>query len=106
MRQTLDFMESFVVVGLVLAGLSGISYHLMRDEGWLEMIFGNFWDFSIRYPLIAVPLIVGALVLGKMWRDDRVSHGKQSNAAGAFALYTTVVAGAYFLGQLFFNGTF
>jgi hypothetical protein len=49
---------------------------------------------------------VGALVLGKMWRDDRVAHGRQSNAAGAFVLYSIGVAGAYFLGPLFFNGTF
>jgi hypothetical protein len=105
MRQTLDFMESFVVVGLVMAGLAGLSYHLLRDEGWLEMVFGSVWDFSIRYPLIAVPLVAGALVLGKMWRDDRVAHGKHSSKGGAAALYLIVAAGIYFVGHFLIKGT-
>ena len=105
MRQTLDFMESFVVVGLVLAGLAGLSYQFLRDDGWMEMLFGNVWDFSVRYPLIAVPLIAGALVLGKMWRDDRVAHGKQSSKAGAAVLYLIVASGAYFAGRWALSGS-
>ena len=105
MRPTLDFLESFVMIALALAGLAGISYHLFRDDGWLEMFFGNYWDYTVRYPLIALPLTVGAIWLGMMWRDDRVAHGKQSNRAGAGALYVMSAAGAYFIGSYFLRGT-
>ncbi len=105
MRQTLDFLESFVMIAFALAGLAGISYHLFRDDGWLEAIVGNAWDYTIRYPLIALPLIAGALIFGKMWRDDRVAHGKQSSKTGAAVLYIISAAGVYFIGHYALRGT-
>ena len=105
MRQTLDFLESFVMIALALAGLMGISYNLFRDDGWLEMIVGNFWDYTVRYPLIAIPMLAGAVILGKMWRDNRVSHGKQSSRAGAAILYVMSAAGIYFIGHFALRGT-
>src|SRR5262245_32186815 len=106
MKQTLDFVESLVVVALVMTGLGGIFYHLLREDGWMEKIFGSTWDFTVRYPLIAVPLVIGGLVLGKMWRDDRVAHGKQSSKAGTAMLYLILAAGVYFVGHFFLNGSF
>jgi hypothetical protein len=104
-KQTLDFLESFLMIALALAGLAGISYNLFRDDGWLEAILGNFWDYTVRYPLIAIPLLAGAVILGKMWRDDRVSHGKQSSRAGAAILYVVSGAGVYFIGHYVLRGS-
>ena len=54
MKQVLEYVQSFVMIGLVLSGIGGISYHMFRDGGWVEIIFGNIWDVSVEYPLIAL----------------------------------------------------
>ena len=105
MKQTLDFLQSLVFVAFFLAGLAGLSFHLLRDEGWLEEMFGTTWDFTIRYPLIAVPLILGAIIVGKLWRDDRVAHGKHSSKAGSIVLYVIVGAGLYYTAHYLVHGT-
>ena len=106
MKQTLLFLESFFVVALFMTGLAGLSYHTLRDEGWLEETFGRTWDFTVRYPMIAIPLLAGAIVMAKLWRDNRVAHGRQSSRAGSIVLYAIVAAGIYFAGHFLIKGTF
>jgi hypothetical protein len=93
-------------VALFMTGLAGLSFHVLRDDGWLEETFGRTWDFTVRYPMIAIPLILGALAMGKMWRDDRVGRGKQSTRAGSMALYAIVAAGIYYTGHFLIYRTF
>ena len=63
MKQYLEYFESFAVIVLVLFGIGGFSYHLFRDNGWVETALGNLWSASIQYPLIALPVIVGAVFI-------------------------------------------
>ena len=63
---------------LVLFGIGGFSYHCFRDDGWIEAVLGNVWDATVQYPLIAIPVIVGAVFLGKMWNQSRLTHGRTS----------------------------
>ena len=62
MKQFLEYAESFAVIVIVLFGITGISYHLFRDDGWIEAVAGYVWDVSVQYPLIALPVIVAANV--------------------------------------------
>jgi len=36
LKHILDFLESFVIIVLVLAGLVGLSYRMFRGGGWFE----------------------------------------------------------------------
>ena len=96
MNPKLEFLVSFVVIALVLFGLGGVSYNLFREDGWVEQIFGNIWETSIKYPLIAIPLIVGGVLLGSMWRDHRVAKGRQSKLP-TYIVYVMMVAGLYYI---------
>ena len=105
MKQYLEYVESFVVIVLVLFAIGGFSYHLFRDGGWVEKVLGNLWDVSVQYPLIALPVIVAAFFLGKRWNDARITHGRASKLPD-FVIYGLMVAGVVFIGRFFWLGTF
>ena len=41
MKLIRDFLESFVIVVLVIAGIGGILYHLFRQAGWGTLALVN-----------------------------------------------------------------
>ena len=104
MKQIVEFLESFVVVGLVLAGIAGISYNLFRAEGWIETALGKVWDFNYQYPLIAIPVTIGAVVMFRLWSRDKVLHSKTSRVPNLI-LYALVIAGAYYIGRYAITGS-
>jgi hypothetical protein len=104
LKQYLEFVYSFIVIVLVLSGLGGISFNLFRDDGWIESLFGKIWAVHIQYPLIAIPVTIGAVVLGAMWRDNRIAKGQRSNLP-TYVLYMLMAAGAYYLYQYAVYGT-
>ncbi len=104
MKQIVEFLESFIIVGLVLAGIAGISYNLFRDEGWIESALGNILSFNVQYPLIAIPVTIGAIVMFRLWSRDRVIHGKTSRLPNLI-LYGLVIAGAYYIGRYAITGS-
>ncbi|MDP2164704.1 MAG: hypothetical protein Q8K21_10895 [Hydrogenophaga sp.] len=104
MKQVYEFLESFVVIALVLAGISGISYNLFRADGWLETVIGNIWSLGTQYIVIAVPVLVGAIVLFDLWRSGRVIHSKTSILPNLL-LYSLIGAGVYYIGRYVVTGT-
>jgi hypothetical protein len=104
-KQYLEYFESFVVIVLVLFGIGGFSYHLFRDDGWVETALGNLWGVSIQYPLIALPVIVGAVFLFKTWNAARIAHGRATNLPD-LAIYALMASGAVFVGRYFYLGYF
>lgn len=105
MKQILEYLQSFAVIGLVLAGIGGLSYHMFKEDGWIENILGDIWDIGIQYPLIAIPVIVGAIFFGRMWREDRLTKGRHSKLPDLF-IYGLMAAGVFFIGRLFIHGSF
>ncbi len=103
-KQFLEYAESFTVIILVLFGITGFSYHLFRDDGWIEAVVGNVWDISVQYPLIVLPVIVAAVVLGKTWNQARLASGHTSKLPD-FVIYALMAAGAVFIVRYFWYGT-
>ena len=103
MKQYLEYAESFAVIVLVLFGITGFSYHLFKDNGWIEAALGNLWDVSIQYPLIALPVIVAAVYLGKLWNQSRLAHGRTSKLPD-LAIYALMASGAVFIVRYFWFG--
>jgi len=104
LKKALEYLESFAVLALILAGLTGFAYHLFREGGWIESVTGSFWSFTMRSPLIVLVTIAGATVIALIWRRDRKTeqaHGK----AATMVFYSMVAAGVYFLGRLAIVGT-
>jgi hypothetical protein len=102
-KEFLEYVESFAVIILVLFGITGFSYHLFRDDGWIEAAVGNVWDATLQYPLITLPVIVAAVVLGKTWNQARLAHGHTSKLPD-FVIYALMAAGAVFIVRYFWYG--
>jgi hypothetical protein len=104
LKQYLEFLESLVAVALILAGLGGLSFNLVRDDGWIETIVGNIWDLNVQYPLIAIPLTIGAIVLGLMWRENRIVKGHH-NRLPTFVICALMATGAYYIWSFITRGS-
>jgi membrane protein implicated in regulation of membrane protease activity len=104
-KQTFEYLESFAVMALLSVGLTGASYHLFRDGGWVEAAGGSLWAFITDSPLMALGVILSSIVLTWMWRRSR-SFQKQNTKAATAVFYTMLASGAYFLGRLTLVGTF
>jgi hypothetical protein len=76
---------------------------LFKDNGWIEAVVGNLWDVSIQYPLIALPVIVAAVFLGKRWNQSRIAHGRFSKLPD-LVIYALMASGAVFIFRYFWFG--
>ena len=105
MKQTLNYLISFVTITLVLAGLGGISYNIFREGGWAGSFFGKLLDVQLDNPIIAVPVTIAVVFVGKMWYDRQVEHGKTSKLPDVL-IYVIMAAGVFFLWRFFSTGSF
>ena len=105
MKQLVEFLESFIVIALVLTGIGGISFNLFRVDGWLETALGSIWKLDTQYILIAIPVLVGAVIMFNLWRGGRVIHSRTSIIPNLI-LYSLFVAGVYYIGRYVLTGTF
>jgi hypothetical protein len=103
-NRTLDYLQSFFTIILVLFGIGGFSYHFFKDDGWIEAAVGNMWGATVQYPLIAIPIIIGAILLGKMWNKSRLTHGRTSRLPD-YVVYGLMAAGVVFIGRWLLYGT-
>ena len=105
MKQIYDYFVSFLTITLVLAGLGGVSYNMFREGGWLGAIFGKFADVSLENPVFAIPVTIGAVIVGKMWYDHQVAKGQTSKMPDVL-IYVIMAAGAFFFWRLYSTGSF
>jgi hypothetical protein len=104
-KQIYEYIYSFVTIGLVLAGIGGVAYNAFREGGWLGILFSKFVDVQLENPLIAIPVTIGAVVIGKMWRDNQIAKGRTSKLPDVF-VYVIMAAGAFYLWRFFSTGSF
>lgn len=104
MNQTTEYLKSFATIVLILFAIAGFSYHFFKDDGWIEHALGSAWNVSVRYPLIALPVIIVAIFIGKFWRSEAAAHGKISKVPN-IVIYAMMTAGAIFVGRFFMYGS-
>ncbi len=103
MKQAYEYLVSLATITLVMAGIGGVSFNTFRDRGWLESLLGRLWSFELDYPMIAIPVTVGGVLLLRAWRNHQVVHGRISRLP-AFLIYCLMGAGAYFIGYYALHG--
>lgn len=103
MKQILEYIQSFVTIGLVLAGIGGVFYHMFKKDGWVPTALGTVWDFQLSNPLVAIPLTLAVLFFGKMWMDRQRAKGFTSRLPNVL-IYVVMAAGVYFIYQFVTQG--
>ncbi len=96
MNQVFEYLKSFISIVLMLAGIGGVCWDLFKEGGWLGKILGKFWYAQLNYPMIAIPVTIAVVVLGKMWHDRQVEKGYTSKLP-AVLIYLVMAAGVYYL---------
>lgn len=104
MKQIFDFVSTFVAVALILAGIGGVAYNMFKENGWLGAILGKVWDAQLENPLVAIPVTIAVLFIGKMWYDHNRATGHTSKLPNVL-IYVIMATGVYFIYQLAVNGT-
>lgn len=103
MKQILDYVQSFVTIALMLAGIGGVSYHMFKNDGWLSTALGSVWDFQMSNPVVAIPVTIAVVVIGKLWFDHQRAKGHTSRLPDAL-IYVIMAAGVYFIYQFVSQG--
>ena len=105
MKQVLDYINAFVTITLILAGLGGLSYNLFKENGWLGAILGKWWSAQMEHPMIALPVTIAVLFIGKLWFDHNRAKGHTSKVPDVM-IYVIMALGVFFLYRLIVNGSF
>jgi hypothetical protein len=97
-KQIIDYLQSFVMVGLILAGIGGAAYHMFKKDGWLSTALGAVWNFQMMNPVVAIPITIAIVVIGKLWFDHQRAKGYASRLPNIL-IYVVMLAGVYFIYQ-------
>ena len=95
-KQVFVYIGAFITITLILAGIGGVSYHTFKEGGWLGVILGKVWDVQVEHPVIAIPITLTVLFVGKMWYDHNRAKGYTSRLPNAL-IYVVMAAGVYFI---------
>ena len=104
MKQVFEYVTSFVTIVLVLAGIGGVAYNLFRDGGWLGLALGKVWEINLRYPVVAIPVTLAIVILGKLWYDHNRAKGRTSKLPDV-VIYVIMAGGLYFLWRMITTGS-
>jgi len=104
MKQAIESIVYFFAVILVLTGIAGVSYHLLREEGWIETMLGNIWNMEIQSSMIAVPVTIAAFIMFRLWHRNQVIHSSTSRLPNFF-VYALMAGGVYFIGHYAVTGS-
>ena len=105
MKLIRDFLESFVIVVLVIAGIGGIFYHVFRQAGWGRAIVDKTFELYFLHPTPMISATVVAVIAGVLWHERRTAKGKYNKKLPTYVLYVLMAAGAYFIGRYAIRGT-
>ncbi len=98
----IKLVVALVCFFLTLSGVAGLAYKIFNPDGWLVQALGLVWDLELHYSLMAVPVLIAAIVLGKM-----LLSGFFNNISGTIGNWLTgafMALGVYFIVRLFFYG--
>lgn len=96
MKKVLEYVSSFITVALILAGIGGASFHTFKEGGWLGTVLGKVWDVQMQHPVIAIPVTLAVLFIGKLWHDHYRAKGYTSRLPNLI-IYAIMAAGVYFI---------
>jgi hypothetical protein len=100
MNRLLRDIGYFLILALMVLGITGVIYHAIGENGWIERFFGGLLDQSIS---AIVLIILGVLLV--IWLTRRWLIASQANALfNDLLMYAMVALGVFFLGRLVLNG--
>lgn len=88
-------LASALFLALIVIGISGLSWDLFKDDGWIERRIGALWGEGFRHPMILAPIIVGTVLAANAFLHGGLVPGKGRRTAQAM-IYLFISAGLYY----------
>ena len=105
MKHILDFLESFVLIILVLAGLVGLSYRMFRGGGWFESALQRVAEIVFQNVTLSIVVATGVIIPLVIWHERRAATGAHGKRLPTIILYALMAAGVFFVGHYAIRGT-
>jgi len=102
-KKIIEYVQSFVTIALLLAGIGGFSYHMFKEGGWFGKALGTIWDAQVDNPVVAIPVTIGVVFILKMWYDHNRAKGHTSKLPDVM-IYVIMAAGLYFIWDFWTKG--
>lgn len=90
---------------LMVFGIIGLAILIFSDTGLLVTLGGKLTQIDSLELLLAIPLLIVAIFLGRIWFEKTFAKSSTA-AAGDLAMYTMMAIGAFFLFRYFSTGSF
>lgn len=103
MKNLITTLGTVFVGALILLGIGGMAYHLIRDEGWISQGLGALWRAQYQAPVMTIILIAAAIFVGRMLYTAQIGQKRESKIPDMI-LYLFIATGLFFLGRLIFTG--
>lgn len=103
MKNLITTLGTVFVGVLILLGIGGMAYHLIRDDGWISQGLGALWRAQYQAPVITIILIVAAIFVGRMLYTAQIGEKRESKIPDLI-LYLFIATGIFFLGRLILTG--
>ena len=103
MKKIVDYVQSFITIALLLAGIGGFFWNVFKKDGWGGTLLSKFWDAQISNPVVAIPVTIGVVFVLKMWYDHNRAKGHTSRLPDVL-VYVIMALGAYFIWQFWRDG--
>ena len=103
MKNLITTLGTVFVGALILLGIGGIAYHLVRDDGWISQGLGAVWRAQYQAPVMTIVLITAAIFVGRMLYTAQIGAKRESKIPDLL-LYVFIATGIFFLGRLIISG--
>jgi len=105
LKHILDFLESFVIVILVLTGLVGLSYRMFRGGGWFESALERAAEIVFQNVTVSIVVAIGVTIPLVIWHERRAAKGVHGKRLPTIILFALLAAGVFFVGHYAIRGT-
>lgn len=99
----IKLIVALVCFFLTLTGVGGLAYKIFNPEGWLVQVLGYVWALQLHYSLMAIPVLIAAILLGKMLFTG--FFNKMSGSIGNWLTVAFMALGLFFVVRLIFYGS-
>jgi hypothetical protein len=101
MNRLLRDIAYFLILLLMIVGLTGLIFHTIGEEGWIERFFGGL----LRQDFAAIAAILAGVALA-VWFVRRWMIATRTNALfNDFLMYAMVALGLLFSARILLYGT-
>ena len=101
-RRLLRDIGYFAIFILMILGITGVLYHALGKDGWIEKFLGGVMDQGIG---ILIGVVIAGAIIWQIGR--RILLSTQTNKAfNDMLMYGLVALGLLFVGRLLYHGTF